>query len=736
MPTKDAELKQKLKGLLTNPLSMQEIIARLDVKRTDRVQTRRAIKALADSGVIVRIKGGRYGLPDKMNLVTGIVQGHRDGYGFVIPDDAGQEDVYLSARNFDEVMHGDRVVCRIEASHKNGRREGRVIRVLERAHFTIAGSFDQLRHGGYVIPFDDRITHDFHIDDDGTMDANDGDAVIAKIVEYPSRHRRAQAKITKILGDCNDPQVEIKVVTAKFHIRSEFPPMAINEARSVSLPEDGYYPDRLDLRYRPIVTIDGETAQDFDDAVEVERSSDGQWKLGVHIADVSHYVTEGSALDKEAFKRSVSVYFPGTVVPMLPLELSHGLCSLNPKVDRLTMSCIMTLNKTGEVVDYKIKQSVIRSVERMTYTDVAAILEDNDSHTLGRYGGLVEHFRNMETLAGLLRKRRAKQGALDFDLPEPQVVLDITGRAENIVRAKRNVAHRIIEEFMLAANRVVAEHLALNSYPAIYRVHDKPDSFKVESLKEFLAAFGFRFKRKEGLTPKEMQEILTAVADKPEEKLVAHVMLRSMKQARYSGVNLGHFSLAFKHYAHFTSPIRRYPDLITHRLLKDLILGKKRKKYWQDAIPEIADHCSIAERTAEEAERDIIKLRQTQYMADRVGEEFDGIISGVTSFGFFVELNEPAVEGLVRITSIHDDYYIYKEEEHSLTGERTGKRFRLGDRVSIRVASVLLDRRQIDFEWIDKKSKRKKVSGKNSNKNEGRRPRERRKSMKRRKKQA
>ena len=367
-------------------------------------------------------------------------------------------------------MHGDHVVCRIEAVHKNGRREGKVIRVLERAHHTIAGSFDQLRKDGYVIPFDNRITQDFYIGRDDTMGAGDGEAVIATIVDYPSRNRRAQGKITKILGDSNDPQVEIKVVTAKFHIRSEFPPPAINEAKSVSMPEDGSYPNRLDLRYRPIVTIDGETAQDFDDAVEVEKTRDGQWKLGVHIADVSHYVKEESALDKEAVKRSVSVYFPGTVVPMLPFELSHGVCSLNPKVDRLTLSCVMTLDKTGHVVDYKIHESVIRSVERMTYTDVAAILEDSDSDVMGRYGGLVEHFRNMETVAGLLRKQRAKQGALDFDLPEPQVVLDITGRAENIVRAKRNVAHKIIEEFMLAANRVVAEHLiCTNKYPAIYQ---------------------------------------------------------------------------------------------------------------------------------------------------------------------------------------------------------------------------------------------------------------------------
>ncbi len=711
MTIQDKNLKRSLKKLLTNPMSMREILRELDVDKTGRTRMRRAIKALAESGAIVRIKGNRYGLPEKMNLVTGLVQGHRDGYGFLIPDDPKSDDLFLGAKNFDEAMHGDHVVCRVEATRSDGRREGKVIRILERAHEVVVGRFEKSRSGGYVTPFESRMSQNLFIPAGDTKKAKDGAAVIAEIIEYPSRAHQPLGRITKVLGDPGDPAVEIHIATARFHLRSEFSLPALSKARALKSPQEKDCKGRLDLRDRPIVTIDGETAKDFDDAVEVEKLAGGKWRLGVHIADVSHYVREGSPLDKEAYKRGVSVYLPGTVIPMLPFELSNVICSLNPEVDRLTMSCIMTISKNGDVIDYKIRESVIRSVERMTYGDVAAIVDKEDSALIARYDGLVDSFRDMKTLAKLLQAKRRKNGAIDFDLPEPEVILDITGRPENIIRAERNVAHRIIEEFMLLANRTVAEHIVDRGHSAVHRVHDKPDPLKIEAFKEFVSAFGFRFGKGDQVSSRKMQEILASVSGKPEERLITHVLLRSMKQARYSSESLGHFALGFSHYAHFTSPIRRYPDLVVHRALKELIHKDKKPGAWSEKTTEIAEHCSITERTAEEAERDMIKLKQTQYMAKRIGEEFDGIISGVTNFGFFVELREPAVDGLVRVTTIHDDYYHYKEAEHALVGEKTGKRFRLGDPARIIVTNVSTERRQIDFEWIDgEKSKRRRSS--------------------------
>ena len=701
MTSHDKELLEKLRKILTNPMPMRAILKKLGAPESARSGLRKRIRDLTQDGSIVRLKGATYGLPNKMNLVTGSVQGHPDGFGWVIPDDAEEADVFLNQRAFGEAMSGDRVVARVEGKRSDGKREGRVIQILERAHHTIPGVFERSRSAGYVVPFDKRITHDILIPPGQSGEASSGQAVMVEITEYPSATRQPVGKIVKVIGDADDPTVEVAVIAAKLKLRTEFPHAVTHEANSHRAPSAKDYAGRLDLRNKPIVTIDGETAKDFDDAVDVERVEGGGYRLGVHIADVSHYVREDSVLDKEAFRRGTSVYFPGSVIPMLPFELSNDLCSLNPKVDRLTLTCVMTFSKNGDMLDSQIHESVIRSVERMTYTSVAAILKGEDKAILERYRGLVPNFSLMEELAEKLRGRRLESGAIDFDLPEPQILLDITGRPESIILAERNVAHRLIEEFMLSANRAVAGIFLKRKYPALYRVHDTPDPEKVKAFGEFAKAFGIHVKPGEGLSSLRMGEIIGEVQGKPEEKLITRILLRSMKQARYSDENIGHFGLAFPHYTHFTSPIRRYPDLVVHRLLKDLINDKRRDSYWKPILPEIAAHTSKTERTAEEAEREVVKLRQTQYMADKIGEVYDGMISGVTSFGFFVEFVNPPVEGLVRVATLTDDYYIYDERGHALNGDRTRKRFRMGDMVKVKVESVSIDRRRVDLSLVE-----------------------------------
>ncbi len=696
MPQHDEKLLSQLKELLTSPLTMREIVSRLNLAKEEKSRIRKKIREFTLSGAIVRIRGARYGLPEKMNLVKGVVQGNPGRFGFLIPDDENEEDVYLGPRNFDIVMHGDRAVVRIESTRDDGKRQGSVIRPLDRAHETVAGTYQPIRLGGYLIPFDPRISRDILIPQGFDMSAIEGQAVVARIVDYPSRKCPVTGEIIKILGDPDDPKVERELIVAKYDLKSIFPEKSVTEAVRVAKPptkkEVGR---RLDLRQHTVVTIDGETAQDFDDAVEVKKLGGGGWSLGVHIADVSHYVKEGSSLDKSAFARGTSVYFPGTVLPMLPFELSNDICSLKPKVDRLTLSAIMTLDSNGSVQKCEVAESIIRSSERMTYTEVANILEEGTKPP--SLASLVPMFFNMRELAMILRERRLSGGSLDFDLPEPCITLGEDGFPEMIAPTPRNVAHQIIEEFMLTANRAVADYLIKRDYPALFRVHDDPDPVKIESVRKLLATFGVTIPKEIKIRSSDLQAIMEKLAGAPEQRLATTVILRSMAKAKYSKDNTGHFGLAFDHYVHFTSPIRRYPDLVIHRLLKDLLKKERRAGYWNDALDKIGANNSISERNAMEAEREMVKVMQAQYMSEYIGESYDGIISGVSSFGFFVELLDPPVEGMVRLTSVTDDYYRYEESDQALYGEKRGKRFRVGDPVRITVVSVSVKLRRIDF---------------------------------------
>src|SRR3989338_5221863 len=728
MKITNQEILKFMRESVYRPLTMKELIKNFNISSENRNSFRTLIRGLASDGEIIKIKGNRFGLPEKMNLVTGVVQGHPDGYGFVIPEDGG-EDLFINPRNMREVMHGDKVICRAESAQKGGKKEGRIIRILERGHKTIVGIYEPSGHFGFVIPDDRRISHDIYIPLKYSGKAKRGHAVITEITAYPMKNRNPEGRIIELIGYPDNPDVEIDIVLRKYDVPSKFPIDVLKEADAVQKEvTDEEIIGRLDLRDKNIVTIDGEKAKDFDDAVYVERLNNGNYMLGVHIAYVSHYVKEENNLDNEAFKRGTSVYFPDRVIPMLPFQLSNEICSLKPKVNRLTLSAFMEFDRQGELINYSFAESVINSKERMTYTDVAVILEKGQGENKDlkeRYSYLLNDFYLMRELCEVLRERRMRKGSIDFDLPEPDIILDLMGKPENIIKTERNIAHKIIEEFMLVANETVATHFTKLEIPALYRVHDEPDPAKIIELSEFVSNFGYHLKiprpihlmgvppplKKEGkggFHPKRFQELLNSIRGKPEELLISTITLRHMKQARYSPENIGHFGLAFENYTHFTSPIRRYPDLIVHRLLKDIAPihkggskgGKKRLDMWEEKLPEIARHSSERERTSDEAENDIVKLKRVQFMMEKIGGEYEGIISGVTAFGLFVELSEIFVEGLVHVSGMTDDYYALNERDHSLIGRRTKKRFRMGDRVKVKVENVSIEKRQIDFKLV------------------------------------
>lgn len=679
------------------PMSFKELLHLFDVRKEKRDRFKRLVKEMVSEGTLVKIRGGRYGLPSKMNLLTGELICHPDGFGFVRPEEGG-EDIFINPRKLAGAMHGDVVVARVEGYKDRGRREGKVIRVVKRAHKVVTGRFERGKGFGVVVPSDERILERIVIPPRETRGAVEGTIVTVEITRWPGRDTVPAGKILEILGDPEDPDVEAEVILKKFGLPNRFPAAVEREVKDIPMTVgEADAEGRVDLRGFTTVTIDGETARDFDDAVSIDRTAEG-WRLRVSIADVSRYVKEGSEIDAEAYARSTSVYFPDRCVPMLPEALSNGICSLNPGVDRLTMTAELEFDSGGRVTKKRFYESVIKSAERMTYTNVKKLLHDEDAALGERYSAILRDLRLMAELAEKLSEGRKEAGSIDFDLPEPQIIIDIEGNVEDIVRSERNVAHRLIEEFMLAANKAVAEEFSSRDLPFLYRIHEEPDEESVRDFVEFVAGFGLHFKAKGG--PKAFQKILKSVEGKPEERLINHVLLRSMKQAVYSEENAGHFGLAFRDYTHFTSPIRRYPDLIVHRLLKLLIHGKygrDAKERAETLLPEMAGHTSARERKAMEAEREIADLKKCQFMRDKAGESFEGFISGVTSFGLFVELKEYFVEGLVHVSNLRDDYYIFDGKRHALTGEHTKRSFRLGDPAKVTITKVDLERRRIDL---------------------------------------
>jgi ribonuclease R len=688
------------------PLTVQELESALGVKDSSTFKDFvKALVQLEEKGLVVRTRSNRYGLPEKMNLIRGKLTGHAKGFAFVIPEEPGMDDIFIPPNETNNAIHGDTVLARISSESSGQRKEGTIVRILERGITKIVGTYTESKNFGFVIPDDKKFAGDIFIPKAASNGAVEGHKVVVELTTYPEGRMSAEGAVIEILGHKNDPGVDILSVIHKHGLPQEFPEEVLQQANQApETIDESEIQNRRDLRNEMIVTIDGADAKDLDDAVTVTKLDNGNYKLGVHIADVSYYVTEDSPIDREAEERGTSVYLVDRVIPMIPHRLSNGICSLNPQVDRLTLSCEMEIDSDGEVVNHEIFQSVIKTTERMTYSDVNAILTEQDEELHKRYELLIPMFKLMEELAEALRGKRMHRGAIDFDFKESKVLVDEEGKPTDIVLRERSVAEKLIEEFMLAANETIAEHFHWMDVPFIYRIHEDPKEEKLRRFFEFITNFGYIVKgTANSVHPRALQEIIEEVRGKPEEMVISTVMLRSMQQAKYDPESLGHFGLSAEFYTHFTSPIRRYPDLIVHRLIRTyLIEGKlndSTKAKWDAKLPEIADHSSKMERRSVDAERETDELKKAEYMEDKIGEEYDGIISSVTNFGLFVELPN-TIEGLVHVSYMTDDYYRYDERHYAMIGERTGHVYRIGDEITVRVINVNKEERSIDFEIV------------------------------------
>ena len=696
-----------------NPMDLEELIAIFDIKKNEYTAFKKILRMMESEGIIKKTKRNKYMIADgedhshkdDTNLVIGSLQAHPKGFGFLIPEEEGQKDVFIPSNCMNGAFNGDRIAVRVTREDTSTRkREGEVVEIIERNTTKVVGVYEDSKNFGFVVSEDTRMSQDIFISKKDRNSAEDGDVVVVKITKWPERNRKPEGVITEILGKKGDRGIDILTIIKKNGLPEEFSKKVLNYAEGISeeiAPEE--YKGRRDLRNLRMVTIDGEDAKDLDDAVSIEKLPNGNYRLGVHIADVTHYVKENNPLDREAFKRATSVYLIDRVIPMLPRKLSNGICSLNPRVDRLTLTCFMEINNSGKVVDHEIVESVIKTNERMTYTDVTKILKDHDEELIKKYDYLYEDFKMMEELCKILRAKREKRGAIDFEIAEAKIVLNELGKPVEIKPYDREIANRMIEEFMLAANETVAEHMFWTHVPFVYRIHEAPDEEKLAKFKEFIFNLGYNVHWTEEIRPKSFQDILEKVKGKNEETVVSTLLLRSMMQARYAPECSGHFGLAAQYYCHFTSPIRRYPDLQIHRIIKEQIHGEideKRFNKLKNIVGLAAKQSSEMERKAQDAEREVDDLKKAEYMLDRIGEEFEGIISSVTSFGIFVELPS-TIEGLVHITDLDDDYYVYDEAHLSLIGERTKKVYKLGDKVRVECIHVDMANREIFFNLIE-----------------------------------
>ena len=705
------KLREQLLGLINdphyNPLKREELALIFNIHPSEMPMFYNFLDELEEDGYIIKTKKGRVMSPNKMGLFVGKFVAHRKGYGFVESDEEFTQDLFIPKDDINGALHNDRVMAEIVTpATEDKRAEGKVIKIIKREVTRVVGLFQENKSFGFVVPDDKKFNQDIFIPKRGFNGAKNDDKVVCEITLWPQENRKPEGKIIEVLGKKGERGVEIDSIIRAHGLPEEFPKKVIDEANYVSSQDlEDEIARRLDLRHLEIFTIDGEDAKDLDDAISIEVLPNGNYKLGVHIADVTHYVREKSKLDKEAFKRATSVYLVDIVIPMLPKQLSNGVCSLNPFEDKLTLSCIMEIDENGKVVNSEIAETVINSKARMTYTEVSDILEKDDEKLKQTFAKQVEDFKNAEKLARILMKRRERRGAIDFDFPEAKIILNREGKVVDIKCYERRISNKMIEEFMLVANETVAEHFYWLQLPFVYRIHETPSAEKMEDLNKFIATFGYHIKGDlEDVHPKEIQSLVEKIKGTKEEESISTIALRSMKQAKYSPQCIGHFGLAAKYYCHFTSPIRRYPDLQIHRIIKEQLnnkLNNKRQEQLSHIVEYASTQSSERERAAELAERDVHDFYKACYMADKVGQEFDGVVSSVTSFGMFVEL-ENTVEGLIRLANMRDDYYIYNQETYTIMGERSHKTFKIGDTVRIKVDNVNVDFREIDFVLMSK----------------------------------
>lgn len=714
------------------PLTHQRMSAELGLEDEDLQEAvRRRLAAMERDGQVLRNRGGAYALIDKLDLIKGKIIGHREGFGFLLRDDGKKPDLVLQPRQMRRVFHGDYVLVRVSGRDRRGREEATIVNVLARNTPTMVGIYRRnTPEFGVLIPENPRITQEVIVPHSACAGAQDGQVVSVNITQQPETRVQPVGEVTEVLGERMDPGMEIDIAIRSYEIPAEFPPGVIDQIASIPAEvQEEDKQNRIDLRDVPLVTIDDETAKDFDDAVCAWKTDAGDWKLLVAIADVSHYVRPGAPLDDEGRRRGNSVYFPGQVVPMLPELLSNGLCSLNPKVDRLVMACEMTLSSAGEISDYRFYEAVMNSHARLTYNKVAAMLDHESEEGAAlrdEHSALVKPLEDLHDLYEVLKAARSERGALEFDTTETAIVFNDERKIEKIVPRSRNDAHKMIEECMLAANVATARFLDTHDLPALYRIHEKPSAERLEKLRLFLNELGLTLPNGDDPSPSDYRALRESIQDRPDADVIQTVMLRSMNQAVYSPQNEGHFGLAYEAYAHFTSPIRRYPDLIVHRAIRSVIRGPRKTDtvlraegapvqppsqwcpYTFEQMLELGEHCSMTERRADDATRDVESWLKCEFMSDKLGETFDGSVAAVTQFGLFVRLDAFFVEGLLHISSLPSDYYHYEAEQHRLKGEHTGTTYRLGDAVTIQVARVDMDDRKIDFTLADERPPRPK----------------------------